>query len=151
MVKKLFGTIGVLGIVLLAVAVLSRTSGGEAPAAERPLTLTGHTKQSLLFATQLDAGRFRWFDTNLRSECSRGGHFDFAWFSTTNASPYRWDGHRLEVADTGSYADYRWTTKLSATYAAETGLRGTVQAEVFYDSGNTCRSGPISFWATADR
>jgi hypothetical protein len=31
MVKKLFGTIGVVGIVLLALAVLSRTSGGEAP------------------------------------------------------------------------------------------------------------------------
>jgi hypothetical protein len=147
--KKVYTAICLLGVACLAFAFGHVSVGESAPT---HIALTGRTDQSLSFVTDLQDGRFRWFDTNLRAPCTPRGHFDFSWHSVTMRSPYAWDGHRLRVHTEGPTNDgkYRFVADLLGTYSSATGLRGTIQVSVRSD-GEFCASGPVEFWAAADR
>ena len=147
--KKALTVICLLGVACLAFA-FGRVSDGESAPPHR--SLTGRTDQNLAFVTDLDHGRFRWFDTNLRARCTPSGHFDFYWNSMTARSPYAWDGRRLRVHTEGptNNGDHTFVADLTATYAPETGLRGTIQVSV-QSPGKFCDSGEVGFWAVADR
>jgi hypothetical protein len=144
--KKLLGALGAVGIAVVGFAL-----GNASDKAATTRVLSGRTEHDRPFVTELDAGRFRWFDTMLYAPCISTRHYDFVWTETTNRVPFKWDGRHLTVRAEGvpSVGDH-YTARLDGTYDSETGLRGTMQVEVQWE-GETCRSGPVKFWAVADR